>query len=170
MNWNAWRCWFRDHEYAYQEVGLDPKQPEASAAFRDFLAEQFDGRRVGVNRCKRCDRIDDGGVVLPDGKGGTISPDKYVEQRFRRSMDDVARLIEERQGGEVQINVPSLSDQPIPLRDALKLYTELEIAAEKSEALSETVPCWSCNHKIEVGANRGKRVACPACGKVQAMP
>lgn len=51
MNWRAWRCWFRKHEYIYQEVGLDPKQPEASGRILDFFAGQFDGNRLGVNRC-----------------------------------------------------------------------------------------------------------------------
>ena len=133
MNWRAWCCWFRSHEYVYQEVGLDPKQPEASARILEVFADQFDGNRLGLNRCRRCGRADGRGVVFPDGRGGTITGEEYVERRYRRAVEEVAGMVEEQHGGEVRINVPSLSDEPIPLRDALKIVTELDIAASREE-------------------------------------
>jgi len=82
----------------------------------------------------------------------------------------LARIAEEQHGGEVRINVPSLTDEPIPVREALNTWADLQIAADRLERQPPSVGCWSCKQKIEVGANRGKRVACPACGTVQAMP
>lgn len=140
MNWGAWRCWFRSHEYVYQEVGLDPKEPEASAKALEFFADQFDGNRIGLNSCRRCGRTDGRGVVVPDGSGGTLTGEEYVERRYRQATDEIARTVEEQQGGEVHINVPSLSDEPIPLRDALRIVTELNIATSREERERDTGP------------------------------
>jgi len=80
-------------------------------------------------------------------------------------------MVEDQHGGEeVRINVPSLSPEPIPIREALSTYADLRIAADRLGGLPQSVNCWSCKQKIEVGANRGRRIACPACGTVQAMP
>jgi hypothetical protein len=186
MTWGAWRCWFRSHEYVYEEVGLDPKQPEASAKMLELLADEFDGNRLGLNRCRHCGRTDGRGVVFPDGSGGTITGDEYVERRYRQGVEQVVRMAEEQHGGEVRIDVPSLSDEPIPLRDALKIVTELDIAASREERERDTRPamqptppvsrpavvqCWSCKAPLPVTEeNRGTNVKCSGCGVKQRLP
>ena len=176
MNRRAWRCWFRTHEYTYQEVGLDPREPDASARLLDLAAEQFGGNRIGLNGCGRCGRVDGRGLVVLDGTGGTVTLDEYAERRYRDEVGRIARVIEEQHGSEMRVNIPSLSGEPIPLRDALNKLVELDIAASNPASRQTaigpiTFSCWKCKSPITLKREEyRKTVRCPQCGKKQAAP
>jgi hypothetical protein len=83
-------------------------------------------------------------------------------------MDEVANLAEEAHGGPVQIDVPSLGDKPIPLRDALNIVGELRIALDKAERQATSFDCWYCNFPITIEHEQyGKTVRCSKCGQEQ---
>lgn len=58
MNWWAWRCWFRDHEYEVQEIKPDPRHSEHSATLLWYMSEALAGF-PGVKKCRRCYRVDE---------------------------------------------------------------------------------------------------------------
>lgn len=171
MNWRAWRCWFREHQFVYREASPDPKNPQASVAVFELFSQQFGGHPLALNICRRCGRADGAGPVVPDGIGGTITAEEFLERRFREGVERIARLAEEQSGEEVKINAPSLGDEPISVRDALNIVTELDIAASKAERGLISFSCWNCKAPISVSREHYANTArCTKCGTKQRTP
>ncbi len=169
--WSAWRCWFQEHQFVYREVSPDPKNPQASAAVFELARQHFGGHPLALNICRRCGRADGVGPVVPDGIGGTITAEEFLERRYREGVEEVARLVEGQSGEDVKIDVPSLSDEPIPVRDALNILTELDIAASKAERGLISFGCWNCKAPMSVSREHYTKTArCTKCGTKQRTP
>ena len=137
MNIRALRCWFRGHHnFAYRLVTPDPKNPDGSVAFFEYFSQQFDGHPLALNICTRCGNADGTGPVIPDGKGGTIPSEQYLDERLRRQTEQIAQQIED-QHGDVKIDLPSIGAEQIPIRDAMRLVTEMNIAIENDKRKQE---------------------------------
>jgi hypothetical protein len=103
MNWRAWRCWFKEHQFSWKEIGLDPKEPEKSAAILDYISSSaFDGHPLGLNICTRCGALDGTGPLIQDGVRGVITTEEYLERRYRESMEAIVRRVEDEQGGRTR--------------------------------------------------------------------
>lgn len=93
----------------------------------------------------------------------------YIEQKYRDGMERIASQL----GTDVKLDVPSLSNEPIPARDALDAVTEMTIAIERAKDRANTLTfnCWKCKSPIALLRQEHDRtVRCPQCGKKQATP
>jgi DNA-directed RNA polymerase subunit RPC12/RpoP len=168
MKWSAWQCWLSPHDYAYHEVQPDPRQPEASEELLAHVSEQFNGHRIGQKFCTRCSRIDTNGPYLRTD-AGVITVQSFVETRYRANTEGIVTELDRQGRGDAPVKLPGFAE-PVPLRDALRHVTELDIAITNAEDIV-TFSCWKCKASQSIDRTEaGKRVRCEQCGTKLASP
>jgi hypothetical protein len=57
MNWQAWRCWGREHDYTVrviQPTGDSEDEQRHMALILSYMGEALGGARPAVKQCRRC--------------------------------------------------------------------------------------------------------------------